>query len=129
MEASMKRLVVESWMLLLYFDWIMRWREFRDLHRIVREEPMRPPTSAQLIPYEDLCRAMDYACVLYFKRALCLQRSSATAVLLRRHGWSGEMVIGAQILPFKSHAWCEITGAVVNDKPHMHDIYEILERY
>jgi hypothetical protein len=48
---------------------------------------------------------------------------------LRRHGWNTEMVIGAQILPFKSHAWCEINGVVVNDKPYMHDIYEILERY
>jgi hypothetical protein len=128
MENSMKRLVVESWLLLLYFDSVMHWREFEKLHRIVQKEPIQPVTAARLIPYEELCRAMDYACVLYFKRVLCLQRSSATAVLLRRHSWSAEMVIGAQILPFKSHAWCEINGVVVNDKPYMHDIYEILER-
>lgn len=124
----MKRLVLESWLLLLYFDWIMRCREFRELHQIVQEAPIRPTSSVQLIPYEDMCRAMDYACVLYFKRVLCLQRSAATAILLRRRGWSAEMVIGAQVLPFKSHAWCEVNGVVVNDKRYMHDIYEVLER-
>ena len=124
----MKRLVVESCLLLFYFDWVMHWREFRELHRIVQKEGIRPATSARLTPYENLCRAMDYACVLFFRRVLCLQRSAATSVLLRRHGWSAEMVIGAQVLPFKSHAWCEINGVVVNDKPYMHEIYEVLER-
>jgi Transglutaminase-like superfamily len=124
----MKLLVLHSWLLLLYFDCIIRLRKFRVLHRIVEQEPTRPRTSARLIPCEELCRAMDYASVLYFKRVLCLQRSSATAILLRRHGWSAEMVIGAQVVPFKSHAWCEVNGIVVNDKPYMHDIYEVLER-
>jgi hypothetical protein len=59
---------------------------------------------------------------------MCLQRSAATRFLLRRHGLEAEMVIGAQIVPFKSHAWVEIEGAVVNDKPYMLDIYQILER-
>ena len=121
-------LVLESWLLLLYFEWIMRFREFRDAHRIVRQESICPTTSITLTPSEDLCRAMDYACIFYFKRVLCLQRSAATVLLLRRHGWSAEMVIGAQMLPFKSHAWCEINGAVVNDKPYTLDIYQVLER-
>lgn len=124
----MKRRVLESWLLLLDFDWIIRRGEFRELHRLVADEPVRSTTSARLPPYKDLCRAMDYACVLYFKRVLCLQRSAATTILLRRHGWNAEMVIGAQVLPFKSHAWCEVNGAVVNDKPYMQDIYEVLER-
>ena len=124
----MKRLVLESWLLLIYVDGIMRWRGFGELHRMVREEPIRPTTFVRLTTHEDLCRAMDYACVLYFKRVLCLQRSSATTILLRRHDWSAEMVIGAQVLPFKSHAWCEVNGVVVNDKPYMRDIYEVLER-
>jgi len=38
------------------------------------------------------------------------------------------MVIGAQLLPFKSHAWCEVRGAIVNDKPYLYDIYTVLER-
>ena len=37
----MKRLALESWLLLLYFDSVMCWREFQVLHRIVQEEPIR----------------------------------------------------------------------------------------
>jgi hypothetical protein len=98
------------------------------LHRIVRQEPVRSPDSMQQVPNAALCRAMDFACVFYFKRLLCLQRSVATTVLLRRHGWSAELVIGTQMLPFRSHAWCEIKGSVVNDKPYMADKYAVLER-
>ncbi len=124
----MKRLVLESWFLLLRFEWIIRFRGFKALRRAVEEEAVRPSTSARPEPKDALCRAMDYACVFYFKPVLCLQRSAATTLFLRRHGWSAEMVIGAQMLPFKSHAWCEINGVVVNDKPYMRDIYDVLER-
>ena len=71
---------------------------------------------------------MDFACVLYPKQVLCLQRSAATTLLLRRRGIAAEMVIGAQLLPFKSHAWVESEGAVVNDKPYVREIYRILDR-
>jgi hypothetical protein len=124
----MTRACAESLRLLLRFEWTLRFRDFRELHRIVREEPVRPTAPAELIPYAELCRAMNYACVFYFRRVLCLHRSAATAVLLRRHGWSAELVIGAQTLPFRSHAWCEVGGAVVNDRPYMRDIYAVLER-
>jgi hypothetical protein len=71
---------------------------------------------------------MDLACVFYIKKVLCLQRSAATTLLLRRYGHKAEMVIGAQMLPFKSHAWVEVDRAIVNDKPYMTDIYRELER-
>ena len=45
----MKRQILHSWLLLLYFDWIMHWRKFRELHRIVEEEPIRPTTSARIL--------------------------------------------------------------------------------
>ena len=121
----MKRLALESWILLLRFEWIMRVGGFKALRRSVEEQAVCSSVSA---PKHDLCRAMDYACVFYFRPVLCLQRSAATTLILRRHGWSAEMVIGAQMLPFKSHAWCEINGVVVNDKPYMRNIYEVLER-
>ena len=124
----MKRLVLESWLLLLRFEWIMGRGDFRDLYRSVRDEPVRAIRHATLAQRQDLCHAMDLACVLYFKRVLCLQRSAATTLLLRRHGLVTEMVLGAQMLPFKSHAWCESDGSVVNDKPYMREIYAVLER-
>ena len=124
----MKRYVIESWLLLLFFECVMRFRSFKALHEIVWRQKVRPVNSAGGPSSETLCRAVDLACVLYFKQVLCLQRSSATTLLLRRHGWDAEMVIGAQMLPFKSHAWVEIKGAIVNDKPYMLDIYRVLDR-
>ena len=124
----MKRLVLESWFLLFRFGWIMRFSEFKELSRVVRDEAGRPVSAAHLRSQEDLCRAMDYACVFYFKRVFCLQRSAATTLLLRRHGLNAELVIGAKLLPFRSHAWVELNGQVINDRPYMHTIYQVLER-
>jgi hypothetical protein len=123
----MNRSFLEAWLLLLYFDWLMRRRNFESIHSIVREQ--------RVIPYEVkpegvevLCRAIDLACVFYCKRVLCLQRSAATAVLLRRHGWIAELVIGVQLLPFQSHAWVEVDGVVANDKPYVVERFQVLER-
>lgn len=124
----MKQLVLESWLLLIRFEWIMRVGRFQALWRVVEQEPVRSITLLQQIPKEDLCRGIDYACVFYFKRVQCLQRSAATALLLRRHGFNAELLIGAKLLPFRSHAWVEINGHVINDKPYMHAIYQVLER-
>ena len=124
----MKRLVFKSWLLLLYFEFIMRFCDFRRLHDIVRKQSVHPMTSGHRPSSAELSRSVDLACVFYFKQVLCLQRSAAALILLRRHGWAAEMVIGAQVLPFKSHAWVEINGSVVNDKPYMREIYQVLER-
>jgi hypothetical protein len=123
----MRRQVLESWLLLLYFDGVMRLSAFNRLHGIVRKQKIRP-TEKVYETSEQLCHAVDLACVFYFKRVQCLQRSAATTVLLRRHGWKAEMVLGAQLLPFMSHAWVEIEGRVVNDKPYMPEIFQVLER-
>jgi hypothetical protein len=124
----MKRLLLRSWLFLLYFDIVLRLRGFRQVHDVVRRQSICPITTAPHASSTEVCFAVDLACVFYFKRVFCLQRAAATTVLLRRHGWDAEMVIGAQVLPFKSHAWVEINGVVVNDKPYMLDIYQVLER-
>jgi hypothetical protein len=38
------------------------------------------------------------------------------------------MVIGVQGAPFRAHAWVELEGRVVNDKPYMRDIYSVLDQ-
>lgn len=125
----MKRLVLESWLLLLYLDVIMHARKFSALHETVRDCKIDfRTTSKDQIPSEMICRAMDLACVFYFKHALCLQRSAATTIVMRRHGHKAEMIIGVQMTPFKSHAWVEIGNTIVNDKPYMLDIYRVLDR-
>jgi hypothetical protein len=86
--------------------------------------------AAKISPYspEQICHAVDIACALWFKVVLCLQRSVTLAILLRRNSYSAEIVIGAQTLPFRSHAWVELHGQVMNDKSYVGDLYHELER-
>lgn len=124
----MMRLILRSWISLFYFDLILCIRGLAQIHDIVRNQEVCSVQTASTPPVGKLSHAVDLACVFYFKQVLCLQRSAATTVLLRRHGWKAEMVIGAQVRPFKSHAWVEIERSVVNDKPYMPEMYQELER-
>lgn len=124
----MTMLVLESLLTLLLFEFMMRLRNFKSLHSFVRRIKVNAISADREHSSTELCHAMDVACVFYFKRVLCFQRSAATTVLLRRHGWNAELVIGAQVAPFRSHAWVEIDRTVVNDKPYVLDIYRVLER-
>lgn len=120
-----KILVLKTWLMLLYVEIIMHIGSLTAVRCLVQKQAVRPTTTEQV---SSLCRAVDLACVFYFKQVLCLQRSAAIVLLLRRYGWDAALVIGVQMLPFESHAWVELQGAVINDKPYMHDIYRVLER-
>jgi hypothetical protein len=124
----MKRLIAESYLLLIQIDMMMRFHNLQSIHTLVQNSNIQDSTF-QIVPStQRLCHAIDLACVFYPKRVLCLQRSAATTLLLRRYGHKAEMVIGAQMLPFKSHAWVEVGETIVNDKPYMLNIYRVLER-
>jgi hypothetical protein len=123
----MIKFAVQSWLLLVYFELVMRFGDYATLSSKVRGRRVCSFTAPDP-SIEGLCHAMDVACVFYVKKVRCLQRSAATTLLLRRYGWAAEMVIGAQVLPFKSHAWVEIHGTVVNDKPYLTETYQVLER-
>jgi len=106
----------------------MLFRGFKQAHEKVREACVRTHPSGNTFSISEFCCAMDLSCVFYFKQVFCLQRSAATVLLLRSYGWDAELVIGTQVLPLRSHAWVEIKGLIVNDKPYMTDIYQVLTR-
>ena len=121
------RYILAGWLLLLYLDWLMRFAGFTSVYEAVRRQALRRE-SETYAGDGVLSHAVDLACVFYPKRVLCLQRSAALAVLLRRNGRAAEMIIGAQLLPFLSHAWVEVEGLVVNDKPYVTEIFQVLDR-
>jgi hypothetical protein len=123
-----KRLVGEGYLQLIRIELLMLLGGLDSLHALVRRTVGRATKPNNLPSPDELCHAMDLACVFYPKRVMCLQRSVATTLFLRRYGIRAEMVIGAQMLPFKSHAWVELNGKVINDKPYMLEIYKPLER-
>jgi len=121
-------LFLRAYRQLMAFDHLVHDGTFSELCQRVRLYP----TASNIVPgpsVETVCKAVDVAAIFYRKRLLCLQRSAATTCLLRRYGFRACMVIGSRILPCRSHAWVELDGTVVNDKPRFCYMYAILERF
>lgn len=120
-------LVLQAYLKLIQFDVFLARKNFSALYSKVRRYPIAkktPPADA----VGRICYAMDMACIWYWKEALCLQRSAALTCLLKRYGVPAQMVIGAQQMPFKAHAWVEVDGRVVNDKSYTPELYAVLDR-
>jgi hypothetical protein len=124
----MTYLVCQSWILLASLELRLRLSPLKSIYKLVREEAVHQAPLTQRRSYQLISKAVDIACVLYFKRVLCLQRSAVTTLLLRRNGWHAQMVTGTQILVPESHAWVEIDGTVVNDKPYVSEIFQVVDR-
>ena len=123
----MSVLVLRAYWNLLSFDLRIATGNFAALYRKVREYPIakRAPSFDTL---KRISSALELASIWYPKEILCLQRSAAAACLLRKHGIPAQMVIGAKQMPFKAHAWVEVQGCVVTDKPYVAEIYAVLDR-
>ena len=120
-------LVLRAYLKLIHFDLYLARGNFAALCDKVRNCPIgraQQPNSA----VERICAAVDMASIWYWKEVLCLQRSAVTTCLLRRYGVGAQMMIGAQQVPFKAHAWVEVDGRVVNDRPYMREMYSVLDR-
>jgi Transglutaminase-like superfamily len=112
---------------LIAFDLLGLGRDFAKMNRYVtRHLIMRGTISKARV--ECVCEAVNYACIWYPKRVLCLQRSVVTTCLLRTCGVSASMVIGAQTLPFKAHAWTEVDSRAINERRDVQSIYTVLQR-
>jgi len=120
-------LTFRAYAVLLSFEFVIRRRNFASLYRRVRSQPVRP-AELSADTCGRACAAIDRACVLYFRQVQCLQRSAATVCLLRQFGIAAELVIGAQPLPFRAHAWAEVQGIIVNDKVSVTETYAVLDR-
>jgi hypothetical protein len=123
----MKMLAVESWLTLLFVDLTLRLRGFNALHRLLQKRKVKQVRKHGQ-PSEALSNAVDLGCVFYFRQVLPLERSAAAALLLRRHGWPADLILGVQIFPYESYAWVEVEGRIVNDQPNLLEVYEVLQR-
>ncbi len=118
-------LTTHAWLLLLLFD-IVALAGFSHVHARLRRRATRPTCAALRV--DDIIWAVDEACVWYFKRAACLQRSAVSTWLLRGCGITAELVIGYRPTPFESHAWVEVAGHIVNDRQQYQKFFAVLER-
>jgi hypothetical protein len=120
-------LVLRAYEKLIYFDLLLARGSFSGLYTMVRNYPLARTTDLPDAS-EKICAAVDMACIWYWKEVLCLQRSAATACLLKRGGIPAQMLIGSQQMPFRAHAWVEVDGRVVNDKPYMREMYAVIDQ-
>ena len=121
-------LSLRAYLKLIHFDLYLARGNFATLCNKVRSYPAGGTLKSH-VAVEEVCAAVDMACIWYWKEVLCLQRSAATTCLLKQHGITAQMMVGAQQIPFKAHAWVEVDGRVVNDKPYMREIYAVLDRF
>lgn len=119
-------LTLRAYRALIHFDRYLARGDFAALHQAVRTLPL---AQVRIGPadIDRICRAVDIACIWYWKEVLCLQRSAATTCLLRRCGVPAQMVLGVQHTPFRAHAWVETNGRVINDRPYMRDLYTVID--
>ena len=120
-------LFLKAFLTLLTYDLAIRLGGFKTVYSMVRKWKIAQKQTDQAL-IDRVCRAVDYACVCYPKRALCLQRCFATTFLLRKEGIPAEMVLGAQKLPFKAHAWVEVCGRAVNERSNVQSRYAVWDR-
>lgn len=123
----MFQLTCRAYLQLIRMDLFLARGEFARMYEHVRRVPLLERCVSANDPGR-VCLAIDLASVWYWKQVLCLQRSAAAACLLKSYGVPAQMVIGVQRLPFKAHAWVEVDGRVVNDKPYTPEMYTVLDR-
>lgn len=121
-------LFIQALFILSAYDVVSVLCRFRTLYSMVKGWKVtgKAPGSNTV---DRVCTAVNYACVWYPKQALCLQRSFVTTYLLRKNGVPAHMVLGAQKLPFKAHAWVEVEGRAINERSNVQVTYAVWERY
>jgi hypothetical protein len=120
-------LFLQSWFLLLVYDVLNKLCRFQTLYgNVKRWNVSGGPAATDAV--QRVCTALNYACVWYPKRVLCLQRSFVTTYVLRLHGIHAQMVLGAQTIPFKAHAWVEVEGQVINERSNVQASYAVWDR-
>jgi hypothetical protein len=122
-------LTLEALLVLAIVDVTLRVRGYRTVRRwLVRKNAAPHQTGATADVQARVLAAIDRAAMLYPSRAMCLQRSAVATWLLRRRHIPAQMVIGCRHTPFYAHAWVEVDGVVVNDRPLVREWYPEMER-
>lgn len=111
---------------LIRYDLLLGRATFAEMHNVAKAISVTSCASDEDC-VDRICHAVEVAAIWYCKPVMCLQRSFVAIRLLRRHGIDARLIIGAQRLPFRAHAWVEVARIVVNDSPSVRERYAVLE--
>jgi len=124
----MTLLFLNAYFQLILFHLRLKRGRFNSLHHAVSRTRQSISADANH-SIQQISSIVDLACVWYPFRVLCLQRSAATACLLKQHGFAARMIVGVKRLPFRAHAWVEVGDEVVNDKPYVREMFTIIDKW
>jgi hypothetical protein len=114
-------------LMLIAYDLLCTFSNFGRIHAMVKRWPVaRGNPDGNTI--DRVCAAVNYACIWYPKQVLCLQCAFVTTYLLRKKRVPANMVLGAQKLPFKAHAWVEVNGLAINERSNVQATYVVWDR-
>jgi hypothetical protein len=105
--------LIEAWLALLQIDCAQYRNGFAGVARRLGDVPENG--EIDVAAAAALSDAVAEASCFYWKKPLCLQRSAALVLLLRRRHLRAKLTIGYRTSPFIAHAWVEVDGHVVND--------------
>ena len=126
-QEAFVMLFIRALLTLFAYDVLSTFCRFETIYSMVKDWKVTG-TAAGQDTIDRVCMAVNYACIWYPKQALCLQRSFVTTYLLRKHGVPAHMVLGAQKLPFKAHAWVEVDGRAINERSNVQATYAVWDR-
>lgn len=120
-------LFIRALLTLFAYDLLSTFCRFETIYSMVKDWRVGNSPSDQ-DSMNRVCTAVNYACIWYPKQALCLQRAFVTTYLLRKNSVPAHMVLGAQKLPFKAHAWVEVDGQAINERSNVQATYVVWDR-
>ncbi len=118
-----------AFLLFTAYDLSIKVLGFRRLFQIVAQWQLRKCESPNTALIQRVCAGIERARIWYPKQIMCMQHSVVSKCLLQHYGVPARMSIAARKMPFKSHAWVEVDGRVVNDTQKVLTYYNVFRRY
>lgn len=119
--------LLAAWLGLVFADLVLGLSGFHRFHALLSRIPVRGPERDSAALATALARVVDRAAAFYFKRAWCLQRSAVAMAVMRFYGVPAKLAIGVHRVPFQAHAWVELRGRVINDRPWLPQSFTVIE--
>jgi hypothetical protein len=111
------------------YDVLMKTIGMGRLTKIIKRWPTKKSHAMNQTKLKKTCAGIERARIWYPKKVMCMQHSAVICFLLRCQGLLAHVAIGGRQMPFKSHAWVEVSGCVLNDNQKVQHTYKVFTRY
>jgi hypothetical protein len=129
-----RKLLVQALFLLPVVHWCLGWIGYFRLANLVEKylalkpAPENPSRNDLFERAEVAAHMVSFAARHGFFQASCLRRSMALVILLRRQNIDSKLCLGTRLSDhiLEAHAWVEVQGIIVNDRPDVREQYTAL---